>query len=72
MGIPDRRRRAWTIGLLAALLMVLRVDFWWWGTAMPPVLFDTLNLPMLYQLAIFVAGWALVIYTVNTPAAQGE
>ena len=66
------RARVWTIALIAAALMILRVDFWWWGVAMPPVLFDAVNLPMLYQFAIWVAGWALVVYTVNTPTADGE
>ena len=68
----DMRRRAWTIVLLAALLMVLRVDFWWWDVPMPPILFGAINLPMLYQFGIWVAGWALVIYTVNTPLSEGE
>lgn len=65
------RRRAWLTGILVLLVMVLRVDYWWWGQEMPPVLFGVFNLPMLYNLLIFLAGWALVVYTTNTPEADG-
>jgi hypothetical protein len=65
------RRRVWTIAALVLLLMIVRVDFWWWGADMPPVLFGTFNLPMLYNLVIFLAGWALVVYTANTDTAEG-
>jgi hypothetical protein len=46
----------------AAALMVLRVDVWWWDRVMPPVLFGWLTVPMLYQLGIFLCGWALAVY----------
>jgi hypothetical protein len=62
------RRRAWIIGTLIMLVMTLRVDFWWWGREMPPVLLGVFNLPMLYQFALWAIGWALVVYTANTPA----
>ncbi|MBI4520361.1 MAG: hypothetical protein HY701_05965 [Gemmatimonadetes bacterium] len=61
-----RRRQAWIVGLLALLLMLVRVDFWWWGVNMPPVLFGSINLPMLYQGVLWLAGWALTVYAVNT------
>jgi hypothetical protein len=49
----------------AVLLMILRVDIWWWGDAMRPVLFGWLTVPMLYQLAIWVCGWLLVLYSTD-------
>jgi hypothetical protein len=55
------RRRI--VYLLAAALMVLRVDLWWWGEPTPPILFGWLTAPMLYQLGVWAAGYALVIYT---------
>lgn len=42
-----------------------RVDFWWWGEEMPLVVFGWINVPMLYQFGIWVAGFALVLYTVK-------
>lgn len=66
------RRQAWTIAVLVLLLMIVRVDFWWWGEDMPPVLFGVFNLPMIYHLLIFVAGWALVVATTNADAATGD
>lgn len=66
------RRRAWTLAVLVLLLMIVRVDFWWWGADMPPVLFGTFNLPMLYNLVIFLAGWALVVATTNIDHTEGE
>ena len=64
------RARAWLIAGLALLLMILRIDFWWWGVAMPPVVLGAFNLPMLYQLALFLAGWALVLYTVSVSTGE--
>lgn len=58
--IRNRRRLVYAV---AALLMILRVDFWWWGEPMSPVLFGWLNLPMLYQIGIWLAGYSLVLYT---------
>ena len=47
---------------LAILLMCIRVDVWWWGEEMPMILFGWINLPMLYQFGIWLAGYSLVIY----------
>jgi hypothetical protein len=38
------RKQAWIVGLAALLLLIVRVDIWWWGVEMPPVLFGSLNL----------------------------
>jgi hypothetical protein len=46
----------------ATILMIVRVDFWWWGEATRPVLLGWLTAPMLYQLGIWAAGWMLVLY----------
>jgi hypothetical protein len=72
MASSPLRRRAWIIGTLVMLVMIVRVDIWWWGEPMPPVLFGVFNLPMLYQFALWVVGWALVIYTANTPVVDAE
>ena len=49
----------------AVLLMIFRVDIWWWGDAARPVLFGWLTVPMLYQLAIWGCGWLLVVYATD-------
>jgi hypothetical protein len=49
----------------AVLLMLIRVDFWWWGEVSPPVLFGWLTAPMLYHLGIWFSGWMLVLYAAN-------
>ncbi len=59
-------KQVWIVCLLAALLMFIRVDVWWWGKDMPPVLFGSLSWPMLYQLLLWLAGWALTVYAVDT------
>ena len=60
-----RRKRELVIYSLAIILMIIRVDLWWWGEEMPMVLFGWLNLPMLYQFAMWVVGYLLVLYTVK-------
>jgi len=60
-----RRKREKVVYSLAAILIIIRVDIWWWGEEMPLVLFGWLNLPMLYQFGIWLAGWLLVLYTVK-------
>ena len=63
---PQRRRkRELVIYSLAIILMIIRVDLWWWGEEMPMVLFGWLNLPMLYQFGMWVFGYLLVLYTVK-------
>ena len=57
-----KRKNIWIVYLLAAILMIIRVDFWWWGQEMPLVLFGWLSIPMLYQFGIWVAGFLLVLY----------
>ncbi len=61
----SRRKREKVIYCLAAILIFIRVDIWWWGEEMPLILFGWLNLPMLYQFGIWVAGYLLVLYTVK-------
>ncbi len=60
-----RRKRLQIIYGLAVILIIIRVDIWWWGEEMPLVLFGWLNLPILYQFGIWLAGWLLVLYTVK-------
>lgn len=45
----------------AAILMIIRVDWWWWGKKVEPLVFGWLSYPVLYQLAIWAAGYVLVI-----------
>ena len=63
--VQKRRSRERLVYVLAVILMIIRVDIWWWGEEMPLVLFGWINVPMLYQFAIWVAGFALVLYTVK-------
>ena len=58
-----RRKKELIVYVLAAVLMFVRVDFWWWGKEMP--LYGWFTLPMLYQFGIWLAGWVLVMYTAN-------
>jgi len=60
---PSKAGTVASIFTAILLLAVLRVDWWWWGKAQPPIL-GWLTLPMLYHLAIWAAGWLLVILTV--------
>lgn len=50
------------IYLLSVVLMVLRVDWWWWGTKIEPFIAGWLTIPMLYQLGIWAAGTTLVFW----------
>ncbi len=65
---PDTSRRK-TIGvfvfIMAAVLMIVRVDWWWWGKKIEPLIFGWLSYPMLYQALIWLAGWGLVAITVK-------
>lgn len=56
----------------AALLMIIRVDFWWWGDAGAPLVFGWLTVPMLYQLGIWLCGWLLVLYTAGRLWSDSE
>ncbi len=47
---------------LSVLLMVVRIDWWWWGTKIDPLIFGWLTIPMLYQIGIWLAGIALVFW----------
>jgi hypothetical protein len=49
---------------LALILIFIRADFWWWGRDFKPLLFRWLSWPEIYQLLIWLAGYALVAYTV--------
>ncbi len=62
----SRRKKELVVYLLAAILMIIRVDFWWWDQEMPMVLFGWINVPMLYQFGIWIAGFVLVIYVANS------
>ncbi|MBI4456880.1 MAG: hypothetical protein HY644_13420 [Acidobacteria bacterium] len=60
-----RRKRESIVYLLAAILMFIRVDLWWWGKITPVVLFGWIDVAMLYQIGIWFVGWLLVVYTAN-------
>ena len=63
--LTDRKnshRKVLVVYFIAALLMFVRVDYWWWGEEMPLILFGWISLPMLYQAGIWLAGYLLVIY----------
>jgi hypothetical protein len=45
----------------AAILMIIRIDFWWWGTKIHPIIAGWLTIPMLYQFLIWLAGYVLVL-----------
>jgi hypothetical protein len=47
--------------VIAAILMIIRIDFWWWGTKIHPIMAGWLTIPMLYHFFIFLAGYALVL-----------
>ena len=50
------------IYILSAILMIVRVDWWWWGTKIQPLYFGWFSVPMVYQLGIWIAGTALVFW----------
>jgi len=52
------------IYVAAAILMLIRADFWWWGKDFKPLLFSWLSWPEIYQLLIWLAGYALVVLIV--------
>jgi len=58
--------------LIAVILMVIRVDWWWYGKKVGPFVFGWLSYPMLYQLGIWLAGWIVVIITCKYLWADGE
>jgi hypothetical protein len=51
-----------SIYILSVVLMVIRVDWWWWGTKIDPLIGGWLSLPMLYQFGIWLAGTSLVFW----------
>ncbi|MBP8625753.1 MAG: hypothetical protein KBE27_04765 [Syntrophorhabdaceae bacterium] len=48
--------------ICAAILLVIRVDFWWWGKKIYPIILGWLTVPMIYQFFIWLAGYVLVSY----------
>ncbi|MCX7966215.1 MAG: hypothetical protein N2596_06285 [Syntrophorhabdaceae bacterium] len=48
--------------LFAAVLLIIRVDLWWWGKKIYPILFGWITIPMIYQFLIWLAGFGLVLY----------
>ena len=58
----NTHRKLLIVYVIAALLMFVRVDYWWWGKDMPMILFGWISLPMLYQVGIWLAGYLLVLY----------
>ncbi|MCK5351414.1 hypothetical protein KAJ77_02490 [bacterium] len=64
--VQKRRSRERLVYVLAVILMIIRVDIWWWGEEMPLVLFGWINVPMLYQFGIWVAGSPWYSIPLNT------
>lgn len=59
-----QKKRILTFVYIAAIaLLFLRVDVWWWGKKIHPIIGGWITVPMLYQLGIWAIGVALV-YTV--------
>jgi hypothetical protein len=58
------KTKEFIVYFIAAVLIVIRADFWWWGKDFKPLLFNWLTWPEIYQLLIWLAGYALVAYTV--------
>ena len=55
-----RHRLELILYLLAAVIMIVRVDIWWWGSLGSRLFLGWISVPMIYQFAMFVAGYALV------------
>ena len=68
----SKRKKLLVVYSLAVLLMIIRVDIWWWGEEMPMVFLGWINLPMLYQFAIWLAGYLLVIYVATRIWVEDE
>ena len=49
--------------LAFVLLFIFRIDWWWWGWKIEPLVFGWLTYPMLYQLLIWLLGWIVVVVT---------
>lgn len=65
MSRTNKSRHRFTLTVIYTLsvaLMIFRVDWWWWGEKIHPLLWDWISLPMLYQLGIWMAGTALVFW----------
>lgn len=63
---PEKRRfLELAVYLVAFILMIVRVDWWWWGWKIEPYAFGWLTLPMLYQVGIWLIGWLLVYFVVK-------
>ncbi|MCX8110530.1 MAG: hypothetical protein N3D15_04710 [Syntrophorhabdaceae bacterium] len=48
--------------ICAAILLIIRVDLWWWGKKIYPLVFGWITIPMIYQFLIWIAGFGLVSY----------
>jgi hypothetical protein len=42
--------------------MVIRVDWWWWGSKIDPLVAGWLTIPMIYQIGIWIAGIGLIFW----------
>ncbi|MEW6275066.1 MAG: hypothetical protein AB1556_08135 [Bacillota bacterium] len=65
--LTPEKRRFWELAvyLVAFILMIVRVDWWWWGWKIEPYVFGWLTLPMLYQVGIWLIGWLLIYFVVK-------
>jgi len=52
--------------LIALVLMIIRVDFWWWGTKIYPIYGGWITVPMIYQFCIWAVGYVLVLIICKT------
>ena len=62
----SRKTTLTIIYVLSIVLMVIRVDWWWWGTKIQPLYAGWLSVPMLYQIGIWLAGTGLVFWLCMT------
>lgn len=64
-GVMRRHWKELIVYLCAAILLVIRVDLWWWGKKIYPILLGWITIPMIYQFCIWFIGFLLVIYLCN-------
>lgn len=57
---------------IVAILLIIRVDWWWYGAKIEPLVLGWLTYPMLYQLGIWLVGWLVVIVTCKYLWTEGD
>jgi hypothetical protein len=49
------------IYVIAGIILIVRIDFWWWGKKIHPIIAGWLTIPMIYQFFLWAVGYALVL-----------